>query len=357
MRDMFLLKSMIDFTVIIPCRNEIDHIEYLLDNIFKQDAFSRFAGEVIVVDGGSTDGTSETLFTLQKTRFGLVVLNNSLGYVSPALNLGIDASSGKYIVRMDAHADYPLNYISSLIDYMNENPDVENVGYAVNTVPSNDTLVAHSIAHVLSHKYGVGSALFRLNISRPMVVDTVPFGCFRREIFERIGNFDMELIRNQDDEFNGRIINSGGKIILLPNMKIKYFPRDSFSKLWNMYYQYGLFKPLTVAKLKKPATLRQLVPPIFVLGLLSLLLFSLAGFVFAKYSLLFAVLLYLVLSVIAAKDIGEREYANAFNSSIRYWPYILSALFITHFSYGCGYWIGVSKMCFGSSIISVKSSR
>lgn len=349
---------MLDFSVLIPCKNEIDHIEYLLDKIFNQSAFKRFSGEVIVIDGNSNDGTAELLVSLKKDRSGLMVLNNPLGYVSPALNLGIDVSKGKYIIRMDAHADYPLDYISSLLDYMEENPDVDNVGYVINTVPSSDTLVAHSIAHVLSHKYGVGSALFRLNISTPMIVDTVPFGCFRREVFERLGNFDVELIRNQDDEFNGRIINAGGKIILLPGMKITYFPRDSFSKLWSMYYQYGLFKPLTVAKLKKPATIRQLVPPVFVIGLLSLFLLSLAGVALAKLGLVFTLSLYFMLSVIATKDIAEREYVKTNNiAPIKYWPYVLSALFITHFSYGYGYWMGMRKMLLGSSIVSVKSSR
>jgi hypothetical protein len=95
----------------------------------------------------------------------------------------------------------------------------------------------------------------------------VPFGCYRREVFDRIGMFDEELVRNQDDELNLRLIKHGGRILLSPRIVCKYFARDSLRKLWRMYYQYGYYKPLVVRKVGGVMTLRQLVPPLLVLCL------------------------------------------------------------------------------------------
>jgi hypothetical protein len=80
--------------------------------------------------------------------------------------------------------------------------------------------------------------------------------------------YDTDLIRNQDDEFNGRIIKNGGKIYLLPEVEIKYFARDKISKVRKMFYQYGLYKPLVNKKLGSPATIRQFFPLFFVLFLM-----------------------------------------------------------------------------------------
>ncbi|MBK8188048.1 MAG: glycosyltransferase family 2 protein [Cellvibrio sp.] len=296
-----MTNNIIDFSVIIPCKNEIKYIDQVIESVFAQDAFIDCSGEVFIIDGGSSDGTAERVAFFCANRRNLILLENQFGTVSPALNIGIDASSGRYIIRMDVHAHYPPNYISSLIHHMEKNPCTDNVGYAIDTTPPNDSIKAHSIAHILSHQYGIGSALFRLRITSPQVVDTVPFGCFRREIFERLGKFDTELIRNQDDEFNGRIVNANGRIILLPDMRVIYFPRETYSKLWAMYYQYGMFKPLVLAKLRRPTTVRQLVPPLFVAGLLLLIFLSILGLSYSIVTLFMVVFLYILISIFTTK--------------------------------------------------------
>src|SRR6185369_50906 len=126
----------------------------------------------------------------------------------------------------------------------------------------------------LSHPFGIGNARYRLGAKEPVEVDTVPYGCYKRSVFERIGLFDEHLIRNQDDEFNARLKKNGGKIFLIPSLKIDYFARPALAKLSKMYYQYGLFKPLVNLKIGTPSAGRQLVPPLFVLTFLLLLVFS-----------------------------------------------------------------------------------
>ena len=137
--------------------------------------------------------------------------------------------------------------------------------------------MAKAIAVGMSHPLGVGNSHFRIGSAEDRWVDTVPFGCYRREVFDRIGLFDEELVRNQDDELNLRLIKQGGRILLSPQIVCKYFARDSLGKLWRMYYQYGYFKPLVVRKVGGVMTLRQLAPPLFVLGLTVTALAGLLG--------------------------------------------------------------------------------
>src|SRR5439155_16277637 len=165
----------------------------------------------------------------------------------------------------DAHSVYPRDYVSRLVTALQET-GADNVGGVVVTLPADDTATARAIALAFSHPLGVGNAYFRIGVAGPRWVDTVPFGCFRRELFERVGMFDEELVRNQDDEFNLRVIGRGGRILLLPDVVSRYYARRSLGAVARMFYQYGYFKPLVARKAERIMT-RQLVPPLFVLSL------------------------------------------------------------------------------------------
>lgn len=314
-------------SVIVPCRNERDHIRGCIDSILATD-YPRERLEIVVVDGESDDGTREILEARARDEPALRWLSNPARTTPAALNIGIRASSGRIVVRMDVHCRYPAHYIPRLVEWL-ESSGADNVGGACRTLPASETPTARAIAIALSHPLGVGNAHFRVGVSEPRWVDTVPFGCYRRDVFERIGLFDEELVRNQDDEFNHRLIGHGGRILIVPDVVSDYFARASLGKLALMYYQYGYFKPLVARKLGRVATLRQLAPPAFVLLVaLGLLAAPFSGVA----ALLLAGVVALYLAVILATSVRV-----VLRSSVSLVPPLVAAFPIMHFAYGVGF--------------------
>ena len=252
-------------SIIVPCRNEATWIARCLESI-EQNDYPKDRLEVLVADGMSDDGTREIAETFARQHPYVRVLENPRKIAPAALNLGIAAARGAVVMRMDAHNEYPPDYVSSLVGWL-EKSGADNVGGAWVTRAASDAAMARAIAVAVSHPFGVGNAHYRFGTAAPRQVDTVPFGCYRREVFDRIGLFDEELVRNQDLEFNLRLRKAGGTILLVPGVVSYYHARDSLSKLWRMYYQYGYFNPLVTRKLGGRMTLRQLVPPLFILSL------------------------------------------------------------------------------------------
>jgi glycosyltransferase involved in cell wall biosynthesis len=318
-------------SVLIPCLNEEKYIGELLKNILSQD-YPQDQLEVFVIDGNSADRTSEIAAGFCREHPFIHLLKNPHNYVSYALNMGILASKGEVIVRMDAHSLYPQNYISRLVNAL-LGSDADNTGGMWITEPGNSSRQARAIALATSHPFGIGNASYRLGSSVPKFVDTVPYGCYRRNVFDRIGNFDEQLIRNQDDEFNARLIKSGAKILLLPDVKIRYFARENIAKMSSMFYQYGLYKPLVNLKLGKPASIRQLFPPGLVISLLLTLIFSVIWLKFLAL-FLFILLLYLFGVIYFSIQLGKKE---------KLVDELLSIFPAIHFSYGWGYLRGLIR--------------
>jgi glycosyltransferase involved in cell wall biosynthesis len=252
-------------SIIVPCRNEERHIAACLDSILAT-TYPRDQLEVLVVDGASDDRTREIATQYAARHAHIRVLDNPKRIVPAALNIGIRAASGEVIVRMDAHVVYPPDYVSRLLAAQRRT-GADNVGGKVCTVPADDSAVARAVAVALSHPFGVGNSYFRIGAGDDRWVDTVPFGCFRRDVFERVGLFDEELVRNQDDEFNHRLIRHGGRVLLVSDVVSRYYARSSLRQLGRMCYQYGLFKPVVMKKVGRVMTARQLVPAGFLLTL------------------------------------------------------------------------------------------
>lgn len=325
-------KSNIMISIVCPVYNEEKHIAGCLDSIIRQD-YPHDQMEVLIVDGMSTDRTREIVQQYTEQYPFIFLLNNPKKIVPVGLNIAIRVAKGDVIIRMDAHASYPDNYFSVLEKKLYE-LNADNVGGRCRTLPAKQTPVCEAIAAALSSPFGMGDSHFRIGTDKEMQVDTVPFGCFRREVFERIGYFDEELVRNQDDEFNGRIIKYGGRIYLIPSVVIDYYARDTIGKVSKMFYQYGLFKPLVSKKLGNPATVRQFFPPLFVLGLVVGLLLS----IFSPICRILYVAV-LVLYLFLAVYFSVKQFKNIKKI------FLLIATFVTiHVSYGWGYLCGFVKM-------------
>ena len=304
--------------------------------------------EVLFIDGNSTDNSTGIIKRYTAQYSFLKLLNNPERIVPYALNKGLEAAKGEVIMRLDAHCTYPTNYISELIRYLYQ-LNADNVGGVWNTQPAKDTPICQAIAFASSHPFGVGGSMHKIGASKIMETDTVPFGCYKREIFDKTGLFDTDLVRNQDDEFNGRLLNLGGKIYLIPQVIINYTARDTLCKMRKMYYQYGLYKPLVNKKLGAPATVRQFFPILFLLGL------TIGGVVCMIWPLLLhfytsVLLLYIFIGIVVGSMGAIRAHQPLLALLM---PYVF---FNIHMSYGIGYLVGIFNVL-GKKTAQVKPSR
>ena len=256
-------------SIIIPCFNEKDLIETTLRSIQTQE-LPVGTYEIIVADGMSEDGTRDILDRLARKDSHLQVVDNPGRIVSTGLNEAIRVARGKVIIRLDAHTEYAPDYIRQCLAVLQET-DADNVGGS--WVAEGKGFMSQAIAAAFQSPFAVGGARGH-DPEYEGVADTVYLGCWPREVFDRIGNFDEELVRNQDDEFNLRLTRISGKIWQSPRIRSWYRPRGSLRELFRQYLQYGYWKVRVVQKHKVPASVRHLIPGGFVLSVLVLPLAS-----------------------------------------------------------------------------------
>lgn len=324
-----MIHSMI--SIVIPCRNEENFIGMCLESIILNDYPKNYL-EVLVVDGVSEDRTRDIVKIYVEKCPYIKLLNNPEKITPCAMNIGIKEAKGSYIIILGSHSKIKNNFIKLNVDSIEKN-NVDCVGGVTITLPPNKTVIAQSIALALSHLFGVGNAYFRVGSNKSRYVDTVPFGCYKKELFNKIGHFDEDLARNQDDEFNLRLIKNGGKILLVPEIVSYYHARDSISKIWQMFFQYGYFKPLVAKKVGGILTWRQMIPALFVCFLLASLLIS---FVFKPFFWLFLLIssLYCFVNLGISLHIAMKKGWKHFLVL----PIVFAAI---HFSYGIGYLKGI----------------
>ena len=327
-------------SIICPTYKEEKFISGCIRSIEAQD-YPKEAMEVFFVDGMSSDRTREIIQEAASRTSYIHLLDNPHRTVPYALNIGIREATGEVIIRIDGHCTYPKSYVSALVKHLYE-LEADNVGGVWNTLPAKDTGICHAIALVSSHPFGVGASQHKIGADHVMETDTVPFGCYRREVFNKIGLFDEELTRNQDDEFNGRLLKAGGKIFLIPDVVIDYTARDSFAKMRKMYYQYGLYKPLVNKKLGAPATVRQFFPLVFLL----LLIIGGTASIFSPF-ILHAYTTFLVLYLFIGIVVGSMSAIRMHQPLlVLLMPYVF---FNIHMSYGIGYLVGIFNVLCNSS--------
>jgi glycosyltransferase involved in cell wall biosynthesis len=287
---------MISVSVIVPCLNEEGTINQLLEAVYNQ-SYPLDEIEIIIADGLSTDHTREVIHNFQQNHPNLIIkiIDNTKRIIPSGLNRAIETAQGKFIVRMDAHSIPDKDYIKKCINGL-ENNMGDNIGGIWNIQPGANTWIAKSIAVSASHPLGVGDARYRIG-GTAQEVDTVPFGAFRRELVDKVGMFDETLLTNEDYEFNVRIRQSGGKVWMDPSIHSIYFARSRLRELAQQYWRYGYWKAQMLRRYPKTLRWRQLIPPLFIFTLFSLVLLSPVN-IFARWMFATIVLLYTSIMVV-----------------------------------------------------------
>lgn len=294
--------------------------------------------EVLIADGRSDDGTRQILERFAREYPNVKMLDNAARFTSSGLNLAIAAARAPIIMRMDCHTQYREDYIAECVRVLEET-GASNVGGAARTRPAG--FRARLFAAAYRHPFSCGGALFHdENYEGP--IDTVPYGCWRRELFDQIGMFDEMLVRNQDDEFNLRTLRAGGRIWQSRRIVSWYEPRTSLSALFRQYFQYGYWKVAVIRKHRIPASWRHLVPGAFVAMVLGLPLTvgAAAAIGIAKLAILGAAAWVAVLSVYAVSAASAALLTISQNGPAA--SVALPVLFaIYHVSYGLGFLSGI----------------
>jgi succinoglycan biosynthesis protein ExoA len=317
-----------EVSIVIPCRNEVRNIERCLRSLVSQEQPTGGL-EVIVADGMSDDGTRDVLERFASAHQELRVIDNPRAIVSTGLNAAISAARGPVIVRMDAHTEYASDYVRQCLAVLEETR-ADAVGGP--WVAKGTRFVERAIAAVFQSPFCAGGGRAH-DPDYEGPIDVVYLGCWRREIFERIGLFDEELVRNQDDEFSFRLIRSGGTIWQSPRIKSWYAPRGSLRALFHQYAQYGYWKVRVIQKHRLPASLRHLVPASFLLTLFVVLVTS-PWSSLARWS---------AVALMGAYAIGNL-FASAHTAARSEWkllPLMPVVFACYHFGYGSGFLHGI----------------
>lgn len=320
-------------TVVMPVRNEADYIAGSLGAVLEQDYPSERM-EIIVADGMSTDATREIVCSLQ-SRFSNIRLMDNPGKIAPTgLNRAIAQARGEIIARVDGHCEIAPDYIRRSVEHL-QSGQADGVGGPIETI--GETAMATVIATAMSSTFGVGGSAFRTVKGKTMPADTIAFPTYTRAVIERGGDYDEELVRNQDDEYNYRLRKMGAKLLLAADVQSRYYSRGTIKKLFKQYFQYGFWKVRVLQKHPRQMSLRQFIPPLFVASLL----FSLLPACFSAYGRWLPTGIigcYLLVNLLASARTAIKS--NRFWLHLIFLPIVYASL---HLSYGLGFLFGLVR--------------
>jgi glycosyltransferase involved in cell wall biosynthesis len=336
-------------SLLLPIRNEAACIRRCLEAILAQD----YPGgmEILIADGMSTDNTREIIEHIPHSAFSIHIFDNPGKIVPTGLNLALRQAKGEIIIRVDGHTIIAPDYVCQCVKTL-QRTHADNVGGRMNAIGSNS--FGKAVALATSTPFGIGGGRFHYSDEEEWV-DTVYMGAWPRRVFEKIGLFDEELVRDQDDEFNYRLREQGGRILLSPAIRSEYTVRSTPRGLWRQYFQYGYWKVRVLQKHPRQMSLRQFVPPLFVLSLLASAFLAITSIFhppltehWSLNAIPFLLLtgIYLLANFAASlwTVINKARAAHSALFSALYSLLLLPLVFsILHISYGLGFLIGLVK--------------
>ena len=312
-------------SIMIPMLNEADHVGNLVADLANQDYEGEL--EILVADGGSTDGSPQLLLDAAgEAGLSIMLLENPDRIVSPGLNECIRRATGDLIVRLDCHMRYPPDYLSSNVAAARES-GAWLVGGQI--IPIGRTPIERAVACATDGPFG--GAHWKRETDVPLDVDTVSLGIFRLDAFERAGLFDEELVRDQDEELAMRFRLNGGRVVYDPRIRGHYFPRGSYSAAFRQYFQYGFWKVPAMLKHRRVYSTRSLAPAVFAGSLLGL--GAIAPWSRTARSLLGAE----VATYAAAGVVFGARSVRARGESMRLLPAVVAVYPTVHLGFGLGF--------------------
>ena len=346
-------------TVIMPIRNEARGIADTLGRVLAQD-YPADCMEILVVDGISNDGTRQIIWDLQRQHSNLYLLDNPAKIVPTALNIALRQARGDVIIRVDGHTEIAPDYVRQCVETL-QRTGADNVGGRMNAVGRNS--FGNAVALATSTPFGIGGGRFHYSDEEEWV-DTVYMGAWPRDVFEKIGMFDEELVRDQDDEFNYRLRARGGKVLLSPGIKSVYFVRSNLRALWRQYYQYGYWKVRVLQKHPLQMSPRQFAPPAFVAAVMVSVLMALLSlspapqlaasraslhasffpiFIRGLGSHVLLLPLVLILGMYVGANLAASIYTSYRKSAWAHFPLLVITFAALHFGYGLGFLVGLGR--------------
>ena len=334
-------------SILIPCYQERNFIRACLESVREFELPDAFSMEIIVLDGMSTDGTREIVSGIASEDSRVRLVDNHKRTQSAALNLGIRLACGDYLMRLDAHSVYPTDYLARTVETAIRT-GADNTGGVVSTLRRGEGYQSALVQALTTHKFGVGDSGFRTDAAEGEV-DTVPYGCFRKDVFLRVGLFDERLLRAQDYEMNRRIIAAGGKVWMNPRIQVRYYQQPDLPSFirkqvvheapYNAYLWY--LAPYAF-------TPRHAVTGVFAAGVIGgLALSTVSGVV--RVAFLTVMSLYFGMAVGASiqQAVRYREPRH-----VLFAPF---AFFLYHFLHGVGILSGLARLATGTSPVQGKA--
>jgi glycosyltransferase involved in cell wall biosynthesis len=259
-------------SVLLACRNEEKYIARCLDSILVND-YPKDRLEILVMDGMSMDRTRGIVREYAKRCSSLRLLDNPARSFPAAMNTGIRNSSGSLIIIAGAHAVYQPNHISTCVRFHQES-GAENVGGALQVEPGADGPFAQAIAAGLASRFGSGNSHVKTGVQKPIWADTAAFGCYRRELFDNIGMFDERLLGSSDLDLNRRLRIAGGRILLVPDVVVRYFADATWPAFWRHNFADGFWVTYVLKFGSKAWSWRHWIPFVLVASLMVTLALS-----------------------------------------------------------------------------------
>ena len=315
-------------SIVIPCLNEERYIVALLDSLQSQD-YGADGIEVLVADGGSGDATRQLVRDYPSRFHRLELVDNPKRITVGGLNAGMDESRGDCWIIIGAHSLVRQDFVRASVEAL-QRTGAACVGGPIETI--GEGTVGKAIAAAMSSPFGVGNAKFRY-ADVEGDVDTVPFGCYHRKVWEVVGRFDETVDGADEDSYNERLIEAGGRIILVPTIRSSYFPRRTLKALAKQYWEYGAAKGTLLSR-GRPLRARHFAPSAMVatgplLGMLGLF----SGR--ARQLLTLLSLLYAAGGIFFGRRSAARAGANTGLTFV--------AMAIMHGTYGAGFIVGAIK--------------